>query len=157
LMHFATVFYGMYQRNADLFLADNTDGMDVWWQNHFYPQDELSANMTITMNAILDTYGSILNDQLKQSLRQLAIATDVMLEGVRAHILNDMPLALERAYLEYSERYQALDFDGYRRDFFELNRPVFDKVADAIIADMLSDQFIALVGPEQVKAGAEFL
>jgi hypothetical protein len=156
LMHFIPIFYGMYQRNADLFLQNDMDHMDLWWQQHFYPQAEISADMIIKMNAILDTYGSFLDDKLKDSLRQMAIATDVMLAGVRAHILNDMPIALQRAYTEYSQRYQALDFDGYRRDFFELNRPVFQKVSDAIISDMLSDQFLA-VTPQQAQAGAEFL
>ncbi len=154
LCHFIPIFYNMYARNAELFLKDDMDHMDVWWQLHFYPDAAISGNVSVTATALLKD-NTLINEDMKQSILRLSAIIDIMVEGVRAHIQQDMKVALARAYSTYAQTYKNVPaFDDHHHDFFEINRAVFERVTTSIIADLLASEFIP-VNAEAAKTLAQ--
>ncbi len=59
--------------------------------------------------------------------------------GVTAHVQGDMASALERTYRSYVSKYCLSPpprFDEYREDFFERNRPTFDRSKGAFLLNL---------------------
>lgn len=58
--------------------------------------------------------------------------------GVSAHVKGDMANALMTAYDRYRSRYlEAGPFDKYKHDFFEKNRPLFERVREKLVTHLV--------------------
>ncbi|HVR47473.1 MAG TPA: DUF4157 domain-containing protein [Candidatus Binatia bacterium] len=119
VMHFIPTFYDMYAVNAEEFSKGDFGKIAPNWQGHF-------AWSSIPANP----------NQFEQYLLEV---TASLVSGVRAHIIGDMPAALANAYLTYALDYcEALPFDCYRLDFFDLNKPIFVGVRQNLINELIN-------------------
>lgn len=120
LLHFIPIFYDMYAENAELYAGDNANGIAKNWQRHF-------------------TISSVFADPYRQKTQFVTDATSSLVSGVQAHIQGDMARALEDAYESYSRKYCNVPaLDTYKTDFFEVNRPIFEKVKTSFLNEFIN-------------------
>jgi len=102
VMHFIPVFYDMYGVNAEQYAKNGMKGLKSNWQGHF-------------------SFGGEPTDGIKNQTLFLSDASSVITSGVSTHILDDMPVALERAYRTYTATYCTNNrpFDDYKSDFID--------------------------------------
>lgn len=109
LLHFVPIFYDMYSQHAELFIKGKPDNLSPSWRAHF-KDSSVSSDPGPNTQSVND-------------------ATVAVVSGVKAHIQGDMANALEEAYRSYSAKYCDVPaFDTFKVDFFQTNRPIFDKV-----------------------------
>jgi hypothetical protein len=128
VLHFIPIFYNLYATNLDNFLRGDHGRVSSLWLVHFR-----AAGRPTTSSAVG---------------RLNAVAASIR-TGVEAHVRGDMAMALEQAYRSFVRKYclTNLPFDRLRRDFFEANRPVFDRSKAAFLLH-LSQMGPLPVGPE---------
>jgi hypothetical protein len=109
VLHFVPIFYNMYYDALQHYLNRQLDQVSALWLQHFQTASRPFA------------------DSFRQYLSDIS---DSIITGVSAHINGDMASALEQAYRSFVARYcvQNVPFNEYRRDFFENNRPIFERV-----------------------------
>jgi Domain of unknown function (DUF4157) len=109
VMHFIPIFYDMYSENAEYFSKGESSKISSTWLVHF----GIASTPTNPSNL----------------LHYLAMVTFAVVSAVSVHIIDDMPVALEQAYRTYVAKYcLKMPFDTFKKDFFEKNLPIFDKV-----------------------------
>jgi hypothetical protein len=129
VMHFIPIFYGLYYQALQNWNNRNKAAVSPLWTNHFTLADRPD------------------NGSIGAWMAGLRVS---IVTGVTAHVQGDMANALEQAYRTYVAKYCLSPpprFDEFRADFFDRNRPVFDRSK----ADFLlhASQFGPLpVGPE---------
>jgi len=117
LLHFIPVFYDTYLVAADAFKAKAA--VPAHWQDHFN-----MAGLIVDPSTPIPYANAV--------ARSLAT-------GVAAHIKGDMAPSLEKAYRSFSQKYSGVpSFDTFKPDFFEKNRPVFDKVRSTLVNELVN-------------------
>jgi len=117
VLHFIPVFYDSYFVAADAFMKKAN--IPAHWQEHFNMAGLFTdpAQIMPYMNAV----------------------TNSVITGVTAHIKGDMAPSLEKAYRSFSAKYSSVPpFDTYKPDFFDRNRPIFEKVRLALINEVVN-------------------
>lgn len=117
VLHFIPIFYNLYHDSLQHFWKQENAKISQLWMNHFRNAGRPSSNSVSGFSS------------------QVLIG---IVTGVTAHIQGDMAIALEQAYRSYVTKYCLSDirFDDFRKDFFENNRPVFDKVQPAFFLEL---------------------
>jgi hypothetical protein len=117
VMHFIPIFYNMYYDALQHFLNNRLDQIHELWLTHFR-----AAGRPVASRA----RGWI--NEVEASIKT----------GVAAHIKGDMASALEQAFRSYAAKYclQDASFDIYKRDFFEVNRSIFEDVKASFFIEL---------------------
>lgn len=117
VLHFIPIFYNLYHKSLQHFWKQENDQISQLWINHFRNAGRPS------WNSVSGFTNQVLNS---------------IITGVAAHIQGDMAIALEQAYRSYVAKYclSNVRFDDFRKDFFENNRPIFDKVQAAFFLEL---------------------
>jgi hypothetical protein len=117
VLHFMPIFYDLYHKSLQHFWNKEASKISPLWANHFRVAGRPSWNSA-----------SEFANQVLQGI----------VTGVIAHIQGDMAEALEQAYRSYTSKYclSNLRFDDFRQDFFENNRPIFEKVQAAFFLEL---------------------
>ena len=120
VLHFIPIFYDMYAVNAEQFARGELANIVANWGEHF-----------ATAEAIVDP---------SMLVPYAMAATRSLISGVKAHIQGDMADALVWAYRSYAARYCRVPpfHPTYHPDFFDHNRPIFDRVRTALINELLN-------------------
>jgi hypothetical protein len=117
VLHFIPIFYDTYLVAADAYMKSGN--IPVHWQGHFNLAGLYvdSTNLEVYFNAV------------ERGLTS----------GVTAHIQGDMAPSLEKAYRSFSAKYSGVPpFDTYKQDFFENNKPVFEKVRLTLVNELVN-------------------
>ena len=120
LLHFIPIFYDTY---ADVVNAFKGKGKlpDLW-----------SAHFT-------HATGLIGIDPAKDVMVWMMAVNKSLTLAVTAHIQGDMAPSLEKAYRSYSTKYTGVPpFDTFKKDFFESNKPVFEKARLSLVNELVN-------------------
>lgn len=120
LLHFIPIFYDTY---ADVVAAFKGKGKlpDLW-----------SAHFT-------HATGLIGIDPAKDVMVWMMAVNKSLTMAVTAHIQGDMAPSLEKAYRSYSTKYTGVPpFDSFKKDFFESNKPVFEKARLSLVNELVN-------------------
>jgi hypothetical protein len=117
VLHFIPIFYGMYADALEKYLSGNKTGVHPMWAVHFS-----TAGRPRTGSSFAWIGGVV-----------ASIKT-----GVAAHIRGDMAGALEQAYRSYVRKYCLSNppFDMFKRDLFDVMKPVFEKAKAALLLNV---------------------
>jgi hypothetical protein len=117
VLHFIPIFYDTYFVAVDAFKKKS--GIPSHWQDHF-------------------TLAGLYVDP-SQLFPYAASVTKSLITGVTAHIKGDMAPSLEKAYRSFRDKYTGVPpFDTYKLDFFERNRPIFEKVRNTLVNELVN-------------------
>lgn len=117
LLHFIPIFYDSYVVAAEAFKKKGS--IPSHWQDHF--------NMA---SLIVDP---------SQLIPWVNAVTKSLISGVTAHIKGDMAPSLEKAYRTFSVKYTGVPpFDTFKQDFFDRNRPIFAKVRETLVNELVN-------------------
>ena len=104
LLEFIPIFYNMYKTNLDLFLKNKYDNnISPHWYLYFKEASQFNDTSNLHFQKVIKF-------------------------GVGAHIKGDMATALAKAYKIFFKQHPDIPFEELKNDFFEINRPVFEKV-----------------------------
>jgi hypothetical protein len=120
LLHFIPVFYDTYAVVVDAFKQKGK--IPDHWLAHFTHATGLIG----------------IGPQKDLKVWMLAVNQSLTL-AVTAHIQGDMAPSLEKAYRSYSAKYTGVPpFDAFKKDFFETNKPVFEKARLSLVNELVN-------------------
>lgn len=112
VMHFIPIFYNLYFDALQAFQAGDTARVSALWLRHFRCQSGNGGTQ-----------------------RTLDGVNFSIVSGVTAHVQGDMATALEQAYRTWDESPKP-PFAALHDDFFDRNRPIFERVRASFFIDM---------------------